>query len=45
MISEGSCDTENWSNNAENVSKEYIIFYLNRKQLLLNCIIFYKKND
>ncbi len=37
MISEGSCDTEDWSNDAENsafdLRKKYILKY--RKQLLL----------
>ncbi len=38
MISEGSCDTEDWSNNAENsashhMNKLHFKIYYNRKQL------------
>ncbi len=38
MISEGSCDTEDWSNDAENTAlrhnnKLHLKIYLNRKQL------------
>ncbi len=38
MISEGSCDTEDWSNDAENsaldhTDKLHVEFYYNRKQL------------
>ncbi len=38
MISEGSCDTENWSNDAENSdlhlkNKLHFKIYLNRKHL------------
>ncbi len=38
MISEGSCDTEDWSNDAENTAlyhrnKLHFKIYLNRKQL------------
>ncbi len=31
MISEGSCDTEDWSNDAENSVKLQFIIYLHRK--------------
>ncbi len=43
MISEGSCDTEDWSNDAENSAlhrknKLYFIIYSNKKQtVILNC--------
>ncbi len=38
MISEGSCDTEDWSNDAENstlnhMNKVHLKVYLERKQL------------
>ncbi len=34
IISEGSCDTEDWSNDAENLKyKLYFKIYSNRKQL------------
>ncbi len=38
MISEGSCDTEDWSNGAKNLAlrhrnKRHFKIYLNRKQL------------
>ncbi len=41
MISEGSCDTEDWSNDAENSALHYrnnlhFKIYFNRKQLFLN---------
>ncbi len=40
MISEGSCDTKDWSNGAENLAllQEWFIFYskLNR-EVILNC--------
>ncbi len=41
MISEGSCDTEDWSNDAENAAlyhknKIYFKLHLNRKQLFHN---------
>ncbi len=39
MISEGSCDTEDWSNDAENSALttviNYILQYSNREQLFL----------
>ncbi len=46
MISEGSCDTEDWSNNAENsalhhMNKLYFKIYSDRKQSLWNVIIFH----
>ncbi len=46
MISEGSCDTEDWSNDAENTAahhrnKSHFTIYLHRKQLfeivILHC--------
>ncbi len=42
MISEGSCDTEDWSNDAENSAlhhrnKLHSKIYSNRKTVLLNC--------
>ncbi len=37
MISEGSCDTEDWRNDAENsaliTAINYILLYINTKQL------------
>ncbi len=45
MISEGSCDTEDWSNVAENSALiteiNYILLYSNRKQLFEMVIIFH----
>ena len=38
MISEGSCDTEDWSNDAENSA---LIAGINRKQLFEIVIIFH----
>ncbi len=45
MISKGSCDTEDWSNDAENSAlhhrnKLHFKIYLNRKQLVEIVIIF-----
>ncbi len=45
MISEGSCETEAWSNDAENVAlhfknKLHVKICLNRKQLFSVVIIF-----
>ncbi len=45
MISEGSCDTEDWSNDAENSALHYrnklhLTIYYNRKQLFYIVIIF-----
>jgi len=43
MISEGSCDTEDWRIDAKNLalhhrsSELHIQIYLNRKQLYINC--------
>ncbi len=40
MISEGSCDTEDWSNDAENVALitgiNYILKYIQYKAFILN---------
>jgi len=46
MISEGSCDTEEWSNDAENSTshhrnKLHFKIYSNRKQLFEIVIIFH----
>ncbi len=46
MISEGSCDTEDWSNDAENSAvhhrnKLHFKIYSNRKQLFKIVIIFH----
>ncbi len=46
MISEGSCDTEDWSNDAENSAlrhrnKLYFKVYKNRKPILEIAIIFH----
>jgi len=46
MISEGSCDTKYWCNNAENSAlhnrnKFYFKIYSNRKQLLQIVILFH----
>ncbi len=46
MISEGSCDTEDWSNDAENsdlhrMNKLYLKKYSNRKKLFEMVIIFH----
>jgi len=45
MISEGSCNTDDWSNDAENTAspsknKLHFIIYSKRKQLFLIVIIF-----
>ncbi len=42
MISEGSRDTEDWSNDADNsdfhhINKLHFKIYYNRKQVILNC--------
>ncbi len=41
MISEGSCDTEDWSNDAENSALitgiNYILIKLKKKTAILNC--------
>ncbi len=42
MISEGSCDTEDWSNDAENSALteiNYILKCYNKKTGILNCNI------
>jgi len=46
MISDGSCDTEDWSNDAENSAlhnrnKLHFRIYYNRKQLFIIVIIFH----
>ncbi len=46
MISEGSCDTEDWSNDAENTAahhrnKLHFTIYSHRKQIFEIVIIFY----
>ncbi len=46
MISEGSCDTGDWSDDAENSAlhhrnKLHFKVYSNRKSIFLNVIIFY----
>ncbi len=46
MISEGSCDTEDWNNNAENLALitaiNYVLLYIhNTKQLFKIVIIFH----
>ncbi len=46
MISEGSCDTEDWSNDAENPAlhhrnKLHLQIYSHRKQLFYIVIIFH----
>jgi len=44
MISEGSCDTEDWSNDAENHrNKLHFTVYLHRKQLICITIILHIK--
>jgi len=41
MISEGSCDTEDWSNDAENLGyKLHFTIYSHKKQLFYIGIIF-----
>ncbi len=41
MISEGSCDTEDWSNDAENTALitgiNYILKYIKIENFILNC--------
>ncbi len=40
MISEGSCDTEDWSNDAENSlikQRNYILKYIKIENCILNC--------
>ncbi len=43
MISEGSCDSEDWSNDAENsaliTETNYILKYIKIETLILNCNI------
>ncbi len=43
MISEGSCDTEDWSNDAENSALitviNYNLMYIKYKTIILNCNI------
>ncbi len=41
MISEGSCDTEDWSNDAENSALHYILQYIHIENSYLNWIIFH----
>ncbi len=46
MISEGSCDSEDWSNDAENTSLHrknewHFSMYKNKKQLFENIILFH----
>ncbi len=45
MISEGSCDTEDWSNDAENTALitaiNYIVLYSDRKHLFEFVIFFH----
>ncbi len=36
MISEGSCDTEDWSNDAENSALHYILQYIHIENSYLN---------
>ncbi len=57
MISEGSCDTEDWSNDAENSAlhhrnKLHFKIYFKKKTVVLNCnnisqkyCIFYNPNS
>ncbi len=44
MISEGSCDTEDWSNDAENTAlitfKLYLNMYLNSKNISEYCCFY-----
>jgi len=40
MISEGSCDTEDWSNDAENSALITGINYISFDNMIINCCVF-----
>jgi len=46
MISEGSCDTEDWSNDAENSALitgiNYVLLYIQIENCILNCNIIFQ---
>ncbi len=37
MISEGSCDTEDWNNDVENLWINYFLKYIKIETVILNC--------